>query len=99
MHEENDGSNQSVNVTIFGVEYKIVGDMDQEYYKELAKYVDERMWEISESSNIVSSTKVAVLAALNIANELFLERETQKGDIEKIEKKTSRLISILDKYI
>lgn len=97
--EEREGKLNTISVNIFGVEYKIVGDMDPEHYEKLARYVDEKMWEISEGSNIVSSTKVAVLTALNIANELFLERDAKSGDMETVEEKTTRLISILDKYI
>lgn len=97
--EENETELNSIEVTIFGVEYKIVGEMEPEHYLELARYVDEMMWEISEGGNIVSSNKVAVLAALNIANELFMERESKEGDYEALERRTDRLISILDKYI
>jgi len=97
--DESEEKREPVVVNIFGVDYRIVGDMEPEYCEELARYVDEKMWELSEGGNIVSSTKVAVLAALNIANELFVEREARAGNIDDLEKRASRLISILDKYI
>jgi cell division protein ZapA len=58
--------------------YLIKGSIDSEYVQELAAYVDKKMKEIAESSQTADSLKVAVMAALNIADELFQERENAK---------------------
>ena len=61
-------------VNIYGTEYPIKGNTDPDYIKEVAKYVDTKMKEINKNISIDSSLKVAILAALNITDELFRER-------------------------
>ncbi|HHJ52526.1 MAG TPA: cell division protein ZapA [Caldithrix abyssi] len=63
-----------IRVNIFGSEYTLMSDNDENFVKEIARYVDEKMREIDKNQNINSSTRVAVLAALNVAEELFQER-------------------------
>jgi len=65
---------KSTRVQIFGSEYHVRGDADPEYIKTVAEYVDVKMQEVATSQSIVSSTKVAILAAINIADELLQER-------------------------
>jgi cell division protein ZapA len=62
-------------VEICDQSYLIKGSMDSAYVKALAAYVDKKMREVSGSSKTADSLKVAVMAALNIADELFQERE------------------------
>ena len=66
----------SVKVNIFGNEYGIRGEADPGYIKEIAGLVDSKMREVSEIMDIPSHAKVAVLAALNIADELYKARES-----------------------
>ncbi len=63
-----------IRVNIFGSEYTLMSDNNENFVKEIARYVDEKMREIDKNQNINSSTRVAVLAALNVAEELFQER-------------------------
>ena len=73
---EQDSSDKAVKVTIYGQEYPIRGRGDLEYIKKVARYVDERMIQIEEQTSITSPSRLAILAALNIADELFsLQRE------------------------
>ena len=60
-------------VHIFGQEYKIRGFEDKSYVEEVASYVDEKMRELAEGSSSLTPERLAVLAALNIADELFQE--------------------------
>jgi cell division protein ZapA len=62
-------------VEIYDQLYQIKGGIETEYVKQLAAYVDSKMREIAQGSKTVDSLKVAVLAALNIVDELFQERE------------------------
>jgi len=61
-------------VNIYGTEYPIKGNTDVEYIKKVAQYVDSKMREVNKNISIDSSLKVSILAALNIADELFRER-------------------------
>ncbi len=65
----------SIRIDIFDQSYQIRGAIDASYVRELANYVDKKMREIADASQTVDSLKVAVMAAVNIADELFQERE------------------------
>ena len=87
----------SVEVEIFGNSYVIQSEFEPEYTKKLAKFVDKKMKEVVGSSRTVSTTKVAVLTSMNIADSLFrLEQESSKDTVKKIEKKTEHLIRLID---
>ncbi len=58
-------------VTIFDREYSIVSEVDPDYIIKAANYLDARMREVAESFPSASENRVAVLAALNITDELF----------------------------
>lgn len=63
-----------VSVEILGLRYPIRSALDPGYVTELAAYVDAKMQSASDECDHGDSLKVAVLAALNIADELFRER-------------------------
>ena len=67
-----------VRVEIFGTAYTIRGEENQEYIREVAAYVDSKMREINDRLPVASLAKVAVLTSLNLADELFKERQ-QRG--------------------
>lgn len=72
-------------VNIYGTEYPIKGTTDVEYIKKVAQYVDNKMREVNKNISIDSSLKVAILAALNITDELFKEREKGVTSISESE--------------
>jgi len=82
-------------VEIYKDSYKIVNDASPKYTQSLAKYVDEKMKDISQTTSTVSSMKVAVLAALNIADELFKVKRELKTEKEVIEKETDNLCRLI----
>ena len=74
-------------VNIYGTEYPIRGEVDVEYIRRVAEYVDRKMREVDQSTAAKSSLKVAILAALNIADELFRERDEKAGLLKSFEAK------------
>ena len=74
-----------VNVEIFGQSYALNAGADSAYVEQLAAYVDARMREVGKSAGAVDSVRVAVLAALNIADECFRLRAGggAKGEIDR----------------
>lgn len=61
-----------VKVDLFGQEYSIRANVEnEEYVRAIARYVDSKMQEIKDSMGVSSTHKIAILAALNIADELF----------------------------
>lgn len=90
----NNSNGSAIKLTIFGTEYPIKGDTDVEYIKKIAGYVNQKMYEVEQNTSAKSSLKVAILAALNIADELFHER-SEKEDLIKIYEEKLRHLSEL----
>ena len=70
---------QVVSVEIRGQRYPIRSTLDAQYVAGLASYVDEKMRAAAESTPSGDAIRLAVLAALNIADELFRCQEAQKA--------------------
>jgi cell division protein ZapA len=63
------------NVTIDGRNFTVVGEGSEEYIKELAAFVDEKIKEMTSKNDKLSSSMAATLAALNIAHDLYKSNE------------------------
>jgi cell division protein ZapA len=87
---------ETTKVTIFGVEYSITSDRDPEEVRRIAKYVDDKMWEISENNNLISTEKVAILTALNIAEDYLRTLEQRRRETERVERKATSIIKLID---
>ena len=85
-----------VQVQIFGHSYTIRGEADQEYILGVAAFVDRKMREITEKLPVASLSKVAILASLNIADELFKERALREGHEQQLSRRAARLNAVLD---
>jgi cell division protein ZapA len=88
-----------VSVTIFGQSYSLRADEAGSYVEELAKYVDTQMRNLSESAATADSARVAVLAAVNIADELFKLREKLRSEEELIGTTARDLTMALDESL
>ncbi len=95
MNEISDKS-EIVKVVIFGEEYPIRGFANREYILRVAEYVDKKMREIALKSKNRTPNKIAVLTALNLADELLELKDRGKGDLEVFEDKAKNILDILD---
>jgi cell division protein ZapA len=87
-------------VEIFGRRYELRATGSGERVTELAKFVDQRMRQLAEVSPHVDTAKLAVLTALNIADELFGELETEPGmRTERVRQRLSGLVARLDEVL
>ena len=90
----------TIEVEIHGTTYNVRGGQDPEHLRQLADYVDQRMSEVASMTSTISTTKVAVLAALNIAEELFRSRsgrdETKDDLTERMTNLAGELEQVLD---
>jgi cell division protein ZapA len=87
---------QVVSVKIRGQHYPIRSDLDAQYVNGLATYVDEKMRAAADSAPSGDSLRLAVLAALNIADELFRCQEAQKGGRAALAERTAALERLVD---
>lgn len=81
----------ATDVEIFGSVYQVKGEKDPERFQELAEMVDRKMREISQQVTTVDTAKIAILAALNIADELFQCRKQQEGERVEIQERVTQL--------
>lgn len=82
---------QTTDVEIFGSVYHVRGNEDREYLQDLAAGVDRKMREISERVSTVDTAKIAILAALNLADELFQTKRLLEGERVEIQEKVAAL--------
>ena len=83
----------SIKVSIFGREYNVKGGSDEEYVKRLAGHVDSVMRDIADKTGSISSGRIAILAALNIADEMFKEQERLTELAEELSQKLEAAMS------
>ncbi|MBM3211680.1 cell division protein ZapA [Candidatus Poribacteria bacterium] len=86
------GQSKSIRVNIFGRDYNVKGGPDNEYVKALAEHVDNIMHEIADKTGTLSSGQIAILAALNIADEMYRERQRLNGIAEELAKKLGEVL-------
>jgi cell division protein ZapA len=86
----------STEVYILGQKYTIKGDAPEEYIREIASYVDKKLKEVHNSIPNITPVKASILAALDIADELFKLRSEQEVMTKTIEEKAERLASLFD---
>src|SRR2546428_13873395 len=89
----------TIKVEIYDQAYTVRSDGDPEYLKELADYVDERMREISSGTLTVDSRKVAILAALYIADELHQLRKIHDQADEQLATRSAECSEMLDRLL
>ena len=86
-------------VNIYGKQYPIRGESDPDYIRRVARFVDTKMREIDTEAEGLPALKVAILAALNITDELFKAQEGQTLSPSlsiKFEDRIHKWIDLLD---
>jgi cell division protein ZapA len=87
-----------VSVNILGRTYDVeVAPGDELLIYSLAEFVEQKLAEAQRDTGIVDTQKLAILAALNIADELFRLKNSRENVSGALDKKTDELIKVLDK--
>ncbi len=86
-------------IEIYDQSYSINADGNEEYLQEVAAYVDTKMREIAAATKMVDSLKVAVLASLNIADELFTQRARQQSVEGPLRKRVEKCVALVEKAL
>jgi cell division protein ZapA len=88
-----------VPVDILGQRYPIRSSLDARYVAELATYVDEKMRAAAEAAPSGDSVRLAVLAALNIADEYFRCRDAERLRQHELSERTAEVERLLDQAL
>jgi cell division protein ZapA len=86
-------------ISIQGQQYPIRTSLEAEYVLQLATFVDEKMRAASESTPSSDSLRLAVLAALNIADELFRCRDASHARSGELAERTEELERLVDRVL
>ena len=89
--------NRSVTVSVAGQRLVIRTSANSAYVEELAQFVDAKVDEIRGAGRTVSTQSLALLAAMNIADELFQLRESQRQLKRQVREKSERILRQLDR--
>jgi cell division protein ZapA len=87
-----------VRVEIYDQAYNLRG-MDAEYILKLAEFVDSKMRSVAEQTSTVDSLRLAVLAALNIADEYHLLKKKYEALAGEYRRRTDMLAGALDEVL
>ena len=89
-----------VKVNILGQDYVVRSAAGQKYLEKVAAYVDEKMEEIKASGiDDSQQLRIAVLAAMNITDELFSYKKEKQKFVDKVEAKTRAITEFIDNRI
>jgi cell division protein ZapA len=87
-----------VQIKILNQTFNIQGVDDEEYLRKLATHVEERMTELQRATNTIDSNRLALLAALHIADDYFqLQNQLQQLD-RFVSRKSAEFVKILDQF-
>ena len=92
-------SSPTIRVEIYNQTYNIRSDGDTEYIIQLAEFVDSRMREISSGTLTVDSLKVAILAALHIADELHRLKNMHEQADSQLAARSTECAEMLDRLL
>jgi cell division protein ZapA len=88
-----------IKVQIFGQTYVIQGDLEESYVRELAAGVDAKMHAVARATALVDTQKIAVLAALAFADQLYgLRRERQEQE-EVLKEQAERCLNLVERAL
>lgn len=90
---------ERMKIQIYGQTYYMQGDLDATYVEDLARYVDEKMKAVAEETHTVDSMRVAVLAALSIADELHSLRRSQQDIRGALRDRTERCLNLVERAL
>lgn len=82
---------RALDVEILGQKFTISSDAEESYMLKVAGYVDEKMQEFLRSSKPVAKSNVAMLAALNIADEYHRLKDAHEAILSKINQLSTKL--------
>ncbi len=83
-------------VEIFGERYMLRGTDSPDYLRHVAEYVDGKFQEVAKGSPSLVPAKVAVLASLNIADELFKQNEAVRRQEDELLTRIDGLVQLLE---
>jgi len=86
------GKERLVEIKVFGQVYTVKTDEGEDHIQKVAQSVNEKMEEVTKNTKSVSTLNVAILTALNLADDLVRERGKRLALLEEVERKSKDLV-------
>jgi cell division protein ZapA len=93
------GRERLIEIKVFGQTYTVKSDAEENHIQAVAQYVNEKMEEVLRKTRSVSTLNVAILTALNIADDLLKEKEKRIMLLQKVEMKSKDLVKRIETKI
>ena len=90
------GQERLVEIKVFGQTYTVKTEAEEDHIQKVAQYVNEKMDEVLKKTRSISTLNVAILTALNLADDLLKEREARAALLRDIEMKSKDLAEMID---
>ena len=88
---------RSLTVEVAGQKFTLKTDADEVYVKSLARFVSDKIDEAKKGARLVNTQSLAILAALNIADELLTMKRNEKDFRRRVREKSRTILDLLDK--
>ncbi|MDL1873176.1 cell division protein ZapA [Deltaproteobacteria bacterium PRO3] len=86
-------------VVLLNQKFQLKSESDEKYVQRVADYVNKKLFDIQEKTKSVSSLNVALLAALNIADDFFRIKTTDKGKVGEARAKVREILGLIDRQL
>lgn len=90
---------KTTELSIMGQKFMVKSESDDDYIIKVAAYVDEKINEVLRNTKSVPSLNVAILTAMNIADEYFKYQREKGEKFGAVESKIKNLIELIDLQI
>ena len=86
-------------VTLLNQRFQLKSESDEKYVQRVADFVNKKLFDVQEKTKSVSSLNVALLAALNIADDFFKIKGGDKDRVHQARSKLREIIGLVDRHI
>ena len=90
---------KTIEVEVFGHRFSLQGEGDEAYFHELAEYVDAQMRTLAQQTRTSTPTKLAILAAINVTDELFRQQRHSGPGESEMERRAQLLVETIDEHL
>lgn len=97
MAQRRETVKKSVEIKLLNQKFNLKTDSDEAYVHRVSDFVNKKLFDVQEKTHSVSSLNVALLAALNIADDYFKMKGKKKDPRQEAKQKVQELIQLVDR--
>ena len=90
---------KTIEIEVFGHRFSLQGEGDETYFHELAEYVDAQMRTLAKQTRTSTPTKLAILTAINVTDQLFRQQGHKDSGESEMERRAQLLVEAIDEHL